>query len=215
MIQQAPAIIVKFFSTYPVVMYQKGAILAQSGQKMDSVYLILEGKIRQFDITRNGSEVTLNTYRSPSILSLSWVFDSAENRYGLQASATTRLAVAPLEAFRQLLMTDPVVALSILERLSIGLEGFLTRLSAHMGGKSDRRVAIEIVLHVHRFGRIAADKSCIVNDLSVNELAASCGIARETASRQLKVLHQKGLLEKQQSHIAIPNFEALEEFAMA
>jgi CRP-like cAMP-binding protein len=79
-----------------------------------------------------------------------------------------------------------------------------------MAGSAYARLITEVLITAKRFGERKANDS-IVSSLSETDLAMRAGLTRETVSREMKRLKEKGLVEVRRNEIMVPDLAKLEE----
>ncbi len=203
-----------FFSKFRSHIYDKEDIIVQAGEAQEHVFYIESGKVVQYDIAPNGGELTLNTLAAGAFLSASWLFtaDHLSNFFYKSIEKTT-IHVAPLQDVIEYMNANPDVALDLTARIARGSDGVLKRLSAQMSNSARTQLITELLLEAKRFPHPAKGGGVMIK-LSINELSAKSGLARETVSRQLTKLYDEKLLVKQGSTFSIPNLHALENASM-
>lgn len=201
--------ITRFFKQYPLVTISAGEPLIQSGVQPTSIYYMLAGQVKQTDISNKGSELVLNVFHPPSFFPITWSLNKSQNIYTYTAVTEVTAHKAPVEEVLSWLKAEPDVMLDLLMRLQSGLEGVLRRMSYAMSGTAQEKLILEIITAGDRFGR--PEGKGFVLELSINELAARCGVARETASRELAHLKEKQLLSTKSGLIIVPNKVLLAE----
>ncbi len=203
----------EFWRRYPLEKHESGASLVSVGDIPKYILYIESGRIKVVDYAANGTEVVLNVFASPAFVSLSWLFDPLPNRFYFIAAEEVRIRRVPQTDVAAFLDSHPELALIILKRLARGLDGIMSRLSLHLTARSSRRLALEILIEAKRFGKTTKDGTVI--KVSVSELAARSGLARETASRQLGQLTARQLVAKNKSLLTIASLDELEKFVVS
>ena len=118
---------------------------------------------------------------------------------------------APKEKVLQLLQTTPSVVYDLLQRVYKGMEGILLHKEFLVDGNSQTKLAYAIVSLARRFGEQEEGKKTIIPmDLDEIRLASIAGTARETVSRELRKLQEKGVITYQKKRITVNNLLLLE-----
>ena len=79
----------------------------------------------------------------------------------------------------------------------------MKRMAYAMSGTSQEKLLSELLLNGSRFGKVQGNG--FVLQISINELAARSGIARETVSRELAKLKKLGILTSTKGKIVVPD----------
>lgn len=177
-----------FFAAYPERAYAKGELLLRPGD--DGVVQYIEsGLVVQYDISERGEKLAVNTYKPGSFLYLPNILGRSDISFFFEASGAVVARRAPRADVAKFLADQPGVAYDTLVRLTRGTDGLLRRLAGTMEGGAEARVLQELKLLQARFPR-AGGKVAI----TIVELAAQTGLARETVSRAVKKLRQTGVV---------------------
>ena len=199
----------QFFSAYRLREYNKGQILVFAGDEPPKVIYLVKGQIRQYDISYRGDEVVVNIFKPGAFLPMLSHLTHLPNKFFFDAATVIEVREAPPAAVIEFLQQNPEVALDLLRRLYIGVDGLLQRMSHLMAGSAKSRLVFEMLLESRRFGPKGA-KSYRLN-LNETELGAHSGLSRETVNRELHKLKAKELIEIDQKGIMIVDLPLLEQ----
>ena len=175
-----------FFAAYLERAYAKGELLLRPGDS-GIVYYIESGVVVQYDISERGEKLVVNTYKPGSFLYLPNLLGQSDINFFFEASEQVVARRAPSRDVAAFIAQQPGVAYDTLVRLTHGTDGLLRRLAGTMAGGAEARVLQELKLLQARFPR-AEGKVAI----TIVELAAQTGLARETVSRAVKKLRETG-----------------------
>ena len=175
-----------FFAAYPERAYAKGELLLRPSDS-GMVYYIESGVVVQYDISERGEKLVVNTYKPGSFLYLPNLLGQSDINFFFEASEQVVARRAPSRDVATFIAQQPGVAYDTLVRLTRGTDGLLRRLAGTMAGGAEARVLQELKLLQARFPR-AEGKVAI----TIVELAAQTGLARETVSRAVKKLRETG-----------------------
>ena len=187
----------KFFSTYPTGGFNKGDVIIQAGYE-PPVYFIATGLVIQYDITKNGDMLILNTYKPGAFLPLVSVLNSGPSEFYFEAVEETNVLVAPVEDVADFLKSNPDVIFEMLARITKGTNGILHRLARNMEGSAEGRIMQELAIMNARF---AGGSGAI--SVTETQLASQTGLARETVSRTLRRMNEKGLVRSSRGLIRL------------
>ena len=201
--------LVDFFSAYPVISFAKGAVLYNPGDEFASVYLLKEGLIRQHVITPQGQDVLFMIYKPGAIFPLLEVLGGQHNRYFWQAGSEGSAHKAPLEPFLNLLHQNPSMLLDFATRVARGVDGLLHHMEYMMSAPALQQVTNVLVTTAKRFGTALNGQTML--NLTHQEIAAQTGLSRETVTRTLTQLKEKGLIGHQGRTLIITDLGNLEK----
>src|SRR5689334_3964412 len=78
--------------------YQKRQVLVEAQEAPTGVFLLKSGVVRQYSITENGDEVTLNIFKPLSFFPMNWVLNNT-NSFFFEAMTDVTVGVAPKSEF--------------------------------------------------------------------------------------------------------------------
>lgn len=184
---------VKFFDGYKTSLYSKGSLIVEAGETPDNMFFIKSGKVRMYDISSAGCKLTLNILGVNAFFALPWLYGHSNNYY-FDSLENTEIIKCPIDDLRSFLDNNPDQLNEILRRLTNGFDGLFMRLSTHMGGTAEQRILTELLIETWRFNKDEPATKTV--KISVNDLTATTGLARETVSREVSKLIDKGLIKK-------------------
>ena len=198
-----------FFNQYPLRQFKKGQILVYGGDEPPGILHLIKGEVRQYDITSSGDEVVVNVFNPPAFFPMTWAINKTPNEYFFETSTDVSLRMAPAKDTVKFLKTNPDVTYNLLSRLYFGTNGLLRRMTHLMKGTAHSRTVLELIIACKRFSK--KQKSGYVVAISEGELAARSGLTRETISRELHKLHEKGLITISHKNIVVKSLSRLEK----
>lgn len=182
-----------FFENHRLRKYTKGQVLILNGDSTDYVYHLLSGRVKQYDVSYRGDEITLNVFQPPAFFPMSLAINHVPNPYTYEAETDVELRQAPADEVVTFLKENPDVLFDLLSRVYRGADGLLARMSHLMASSARGRLMFEILLSCRRYGEPQDDGSCVLV-MNEKELAARAGLSRETVSREMhKLIDEKHL----------------------
>lgn len=197
----------QFFEKYPSRHYRKGHILVHAQDEPSHVFHLLEGKVKQYDISYRGDEVVLNIFKPPAFFPVSYAINKTPNAYFFEAETDIELKLAPTDDAVNFLKSNPDVTFDLLSRVYKGTDGLLGRLAHLMAGSARSRVLYELLIEARRFGT-ARGKGVAIS-LTESDIGKRAGLARETVSREIRKLKDEDLISVIKNEIWINNIERL------
>lgn len=141
---------------------------------------------------------------------MSWALNHTPNKYFYKTETETELHIVPVDDARLLLEKNPDITLDLLSRIYRGMEGIYGRLVHLMAGTAGSRLIYELIIECRRFGKSQPNDSIALSVTEI-DLAARSGLSRETVSREISKLKDKGWLHLDGKHIIITDIEKLEK----
>lgn len=170
--------------------YAKNTLVMCEGDRSDSLYIVLTGKVKVFLSDEEGKEVTLNTQGPGEYFGELAMLDEAPRSASVVTVEDTKLAVVSKAAFDECLEKNPKIALTLIR----GLARRLRELTENV-----RNLALMDV-----YGRVArtlldlaedkGGKQVISQKLTQREIASMVGASREMVSRILRDLSVGGYI---------------------
>ena len=178
--------------------YPKNTIIVTEGDKTDSLYVILEGRVKVFVSDDSGNEVLLLTQGAGEYFG-ELVLDERPRSASIMTLEPARFLVVPKADFREFVMRNPAFALSLIEKL-IGRVRSLT-------------ASVKSLALMDVYGRVArlllelaednGGQLAIAQRLTQQDIASRIGASREMVSRILKDLSTGGYLTQSRTGIVL------------
>lgn len=186
----------QFFAEYPERQYPKGNVIVFADETAENIFHIIEGQVRQYDISYRGDEVTLNILKPPAFFSVGWALNDTPNKFAYKTETIVKVRVAPAKDVKKFLLENADVAVDLLSRLYRGLDGQMGRMSQLMVGTARSRIIHELVIESERSGIKNSDKDGAINlNLTETDLASRTALSRETVSREISKLRADKIVE--------------------
>ncbi len=200
-----------FFHRFPSQTYKNGEIIIQAAENPSTVYFLEKGNVKQYIITPDGDQITVNIFKPDSFFPIMFIITEMPNRYFFEAEETTVVWKAPKEEVKDFLMAEADVTYDLLKRVYIGTEGVLTRMVYLMTGNAYKRCVLELIITAKRFGKTSINNDGYIINTTEIDLAMQAGMSRETMSRTVSLLKEKGLITYQKNTLVIKDLPLLEQ----
>lgn len=186
---------------------RRGESLFRQGDEAGHFYLVLEGSMKLFLLSRSGEEKVVEVIRPKQLFAEAVMFMDG-GRYPVNAAALEDCRLAALEsaAFRQLLLDSPELSLRLLEVMSRRMHGLIQQLDELTLCDATHRVVAYLVSCAEEDPRgievrLSAPKQVIASRL---------GMKPETLSRILARLTDRGLIQNRGEEIRLLDLDALQ-----
>jgi len=173
-----------------------------------SVYFILDGRVKIRTYNMDGKEVTLNIIGKGEVVGEMAALDQIPRSTDVITLTPTKISSIPARDFLHLINTEPKAGLRLAQLMGQRLRQINRRLLLREAD-SMSRVADTILFLAEGQGKEGV-KGMEIPNLPHRELGSLSGLARETVTRVLTKLEKKGLIQREQNILCIPDKSALE-----
>ena len=174
-----------------------------------SVYFILDGWVKIRTYNMDGKEVTLNILGKGEIVGEMAALDKSTRSSDAITLTTATISSIPAQDFVNLLKSEPLAGIRLSQLMAKRLRQVNQRLRLREAD-SLSRVADTLLFLAEGQGE-KSGQGAIIPNLPHRELSGISGLARETVTRSLTKLEKKGLIQRQQESLYIPDLAALEK----
>ncbi len=188
--------------------YPRNSVILFEDDPGDALFVVATGQVKVVLIGEDGREVILSVMGPGEFFGEMSLLDDEPRSAHVIAMEDSSLAVLRREDFEGILTTTPQIALALLRELSRRLR------------RADEKVGSLVLLDVQgRVARLLLDMAGeeggdrITRRLTHHTIAQMIGSSRETVSRTMRDLTDKGLIAVQRRDIVIRDRAALEQSA--
>ena len=174
-----------------------------------SVYFILDGWVKIRTYNMDGKEVTLNILGKGEIVGEMAALEESPRSTDAITLTTATISSIPAQDFVNLLKSEPLAGIRLSQLMAKRLRQLNRRLLLREAD-SLSRVADTILFLAEVQGQ-KGSQGTIIPNLPHRELSGISGLARETVTRSLTKLQKKGLIQRRQEYLCIPDLAALEK----
>lgn len=199
-----------FYKQFGLRSYRKGETLIRSDDNPQGIFYLISGYIRQYTISKGGTELTLHILKPVSYFPMVWAINGTPNVYNFEALTTVEVRRAPRDEIVTFIKDKPGIIFSLMSELLESYEETLKRVEHLVFSDAYRRVVSVLIYIASHFGTINGTEIAIGNKFTHQDIATLVGVARETTSIEMAKLEKKGLLKYYQRNIIIENINKLE-----
>jgi len=190
------------------IRYKKGDLIYQGGTSVSGCYIICMGKVKLVKRTLSGKKQLLKFFGPGEIIGKADLFSRRSYSGYARALEESQLGFIDKMILLRLIGENPLVILQIVKELSKEINVLRERLIATCYSSVRDRL-IHILLSLEMRHSYDEESGSLMVDLTQNELAELAGVARETVSRQLGQLKNKGFISFEDHRIVIRDVEGL------
>lgn len=188
----------------------RGQYVLHKGTMGDCLLFLLSGRLQAIDVTEEGREVGLSIITPGEYFGELSIIDDLPRSASVMASESSLVALLPKAQAQALIYNNPLVA----ERL-------LKRMAASIRRAADYRTILgipnafqRVFALIHRFAEKGHGDMITIDRMPTQqEIAIMANTSRETVSRALQLLIQKGIVEKDMRRLIIRQPEKLRKAA--
>lgn len=198
-----------FFSQYKHQRYKKGEILIRADEEPGGIFYLKAGTVKEYTISKKGEELVVNIFKPGAFFPMSWAINNSTNFYYYEALSELEVWRCKKEDAIDYMKSNNDVLYDLLSRVYKGLDGMLLRMVYLMSENAQDRLMTELIIQAKRFGENQKDGSVAVK-VTEKDLASQTGMTRETVSRVIKLLKDRGLVSLQKGVLTVHNISSLE-----
>ena len=178
--------------------FPKNAIILNEGDRTDSLYLLLSGKVKVFSSDDEGKEVVLNVLEAPNYFGELALLDNEPRSAYIMTLERCGLSMIAKHDFMGHLTSYPSIAIHLLKDLAHRLRREIDSVKSLALMDVYGRVAKVLLELAHQ-----QDGRLMTQRITNKEIAGRVGASREMVGRILKDLKQGGYISVEHGKIII------------
>jgi CRP/FNR family transcriptional regulator len=192
---------------------KKGANVLFQGEIPRKVMIVRDGVIRGYTITSNGEERVVALYGKGDIFPLSWALGETSNTlFYYDAICETRLMTIPKNDFMDAISDHPPALNAMLRFIGNQYTALLLRITGLEQSRAIEKIGFTLYYLLFRYGVEKKPGIYQINiKLSQLMIANLVGLTRESSTKNLNVLKEKGIITYNSSMYTIDK-KKLEQF---
>ncbi|APD09993.1 MULTISPECIES: Crp/Fnr family transcriptional regulator [Thermus] len=202
----APEEVALAHSYFQPLFFPKGKTIFQQGDLGQALYLVEAGRVRLYRTHLGGQEKTLGFLGPGEVFGEMSLLDPEERSASAEAEEDAHLLALYRESYLALIRRLPLLAHNLARILARRLRELNVEMDLLAFEEAQSRVAYAL-LKLHRQGHGPRFR------LRHQDLAALAGASRETVTRVLHDLKDKGILALAPGEVEVRDFRLLEEVA--
>lgn len=201
----------KDFST--VRRIKKGGNVLFQGEIPRNVMIVRDGVVRAYTITSGGEERIVSLFSKGDIIPLAWALGEAPNAlFYYDALSEVRVLTVSRQVFLDKVMNDPELLRNMVRFVTSEYTALLFRITGLGQSRAIEKIGYTLYYLLFRYGTLKANgKYAIDIKMSQTVIAALVGLTRESTTKNLKILKDKGIINYTNSTYTV-NKPRLEKF---
>jgi CRP-like cAMP-binding protein len=189
--------------------YARGETVFTEGEQGDTLYIVLDGKVKIGRRAADGRENMLSVMGPSDMFGELSLFDPGPRTATATVVTDARLASLAHAALRPWLTNRPVIAEQLLRVLARRLRRTNDALADLIFTDVPGRVAKQLLALSERFGSVEPEGTRVHHDLTQEELAQLVGASRETVNKALADFASRGWVRVDSRALTILDAERL------
>ena len=190
--------------------YKKGQVLMHTGDPGDALYVLVEGAVKGYVISDDGTELIMGIIEAPAVLGEVGVGDGGPRSASIEVVQTSRVLVVTRPQFFAALGAQPAL-----------VEAYISMLVAmvrRLQGRTEDLVFLDLQGRVAKLllslvAERSEDGTSLDLKMTQGELAAMVGGSRPSVNQVLKALEGRGYIELDGKQVVIRDSAALQRLA--
>ena len=199
----APEDVEALGNQFEILEAPRGTTLFQEGEPGDSLYIVLEGKVKLGRRSSDGRENLVAVMGPADQFGELSLFDTGPRTATAVVVTDARLARLPKQALQTWVQERPQIAIQLLHVIARRLRRTNTMLADLIFVDVPGRVAKQLLLLAQKFGSVDGGQLRVTHDLTQEELAQLVGASRETVNKALADFASRGWLRLEGKSVVI------------
>ena len=197
--------------------YARGESLWVEGDRTDVLFIVAEGQLKSYRMSRDGGEVILRLHPAVDVVGDVGLFHpSGLRQVSVAAMVRTRCLTIGRAPLLDFLSRHPAAMERMLEQLSLIAVQAAYAFSGVAFDDIRRRVAVALLGLAEEFGEPTGEQGVRIRlRLSQSTLAALVAASRENVNRALSSFVTSGAVSQRDGYFLLHDLAALEQAAMA
>jgi len=184
---------------------KKGSNILFQGEIPRKAYIIRDGVVRAYTITSSGEERIVAFYSKGDVLPLSWLLGETTNAlFYYDALSDVRLMTVEKADFLDCVMNDKTLLANMLTFVSNQSTSLLLRITGLEQSRAIEKIGFTLYYLMFHYG-IEKKPGCYTVNVKLSQLMVAnlVGLTRESTTKNLKILKNKGVIEYDHSSYVI------------
>ena len=192
------------------VSYQKGESIIRPGEEPPGAFLLVDGFVKSYDITKYGEENLLILREAGQVFPILWTMTDDNTHVFYKAVSDVTMLRISRKAYRDAIANQPAIKSTILNQV-LDLYEIHSQRVINLGYRTaPERVAYRVIVLADRFGERTENGDIrIAAPTRHQDIAEAVNCSRETASRELSKLQKKGFIKSADGSFIIKDLSGL------
>jgi CRP/FNR family transcriptional regulator len=193
--------------------YRKEEMVFHVGSSSDEVFVLLHGRVKVFELSREGKEVILWFCFPGELFGLSEVFQRSGREVNAQACSQVEVLSIKKTDFERYIKQHSHLAMQVIELLSYRLRE-LSDVLLNLASEDVASRVIKLLRRLcSRYGKPNGNHVLLDIALTHQEMADMIGASRQTVTSVLSTLRKQGIVKMEQRCIYLQDIAWIESIA--
>jgi CRP/FNR family transcriptional regulator len=195
--------------------YQPGDAIYNEGEYGDALYVLISGVVKLFRPYSGSKEATLRLLKSWDIFGHLAFAGEAKQRAYAEAVTDCKVTKVPKIFMERAIRREPRAALKMMTLLELRLVQYEELVRCLLPRETEVRLANLLPILARKFGERRDDDRSVTIDLRLThqDLAAMVASTRESVTKVLNEMRNRGIIEIEGGHITLKDYAALERIS--
>lgn len=195
--------------------YQPGDAIYNEGEYGDALYVLISGVVKLFRPYSGSKEATLRLLKPWDIFGhLAFAGETKQRAYA-EAVTECKITKVPKIFMERAIRREPRAALKMMTLLELRLVQYEELVKCLLPRETEVRLANLLPILARKFGERGDDGRSVTIDLRLThqDLAAMVASTRESVTKVLNEMRNRGIVEIQGGRITLKDYSALERIS--
>lgn len=194
--------------------YPKNKIILMEEDEGDTMFIIDTGSVKITRISEDGREVILSMLGEGEFFGEMSIFDGEARSANVITLEESEVFILKRADFLHILERYPKISITLLEELAVRLRKSDQLIESLSLGDAENRIGLMLLRIAEETGMYKSGNVVIENLPYQQDIANMAGTSRETVSRTLKSMEDKGLISKSGHTLTINNYDDFKDSFM-
>lgn len=191
-------------------LFDKDAMVFHAGGSSDEVYVLLDGRVKVYELSKDGKEVILWFCFPGEVFGLAELYGGREREVNAQACSNVEVLAIKTIDLKRYIVQHPQMAMHVIELLGRRLRDLSGMLLNFASDDVTSRLVKLLTRLCSRYGKPLANGILLDIALTHQEMADMIGTSRQTVTSVLSVLRKNGVLKMEQRSIFLQDLQWIE-----
>lgn len=202
----------KFINLSTLKKYKKRQVIIGEKVNIDNIYILVDGKVSISKMNEDGELKIIFILSSGDLINEVTLGRERASTVTCEAFEDSIVAEIPMSDFLDLMKNDFTLTKNVLDITENRVRRLYRQLKNSISLRIDKKLAAKLCRLSREFGIKGDEWTYIDLNITITYLADMLGTKRETLSRAMKTLQNKGLIKYEGKNISVKSDELVKYF---